>query len=109
MPVYEDVLASVRSIRKLKGIDDINVLLASWDDPRYGDRAYEVLDKALRHLQRIHDAVVRASGNDPLPEELCRRVLEDLGLPGMNMNPLIARSFKASLKVRDMQDLLKDQ
>lgn len=108
MPVYEDVLASVRSIRKLKDIDGINVLLASWDDPRCGDRAYEVMDKALRHLQRIHDAVIRAEGNDPLPDELSRRVLEDLGLPGMNMNPLIARSFEANLKVRGMQDLLKD-
>lgn len=64
MPIYDDVLASVRSIKKLKGIGGIKVLLASWDDPCEGDRVYQLLDEALSYLQRIHEAVAGVAGKD---------------------------------------------
>jgi hypothetical protein len=40
--------------------------------------------------------------------ELCRRTLEQLGLPGIMANPLVAASFQASLReeVSDQWDLL---
>jgi hypothetical protein len=39
---------------------------------------------------------------------LCRRVLEDLGLPTTTVNPLVVRSFASNLKVRHERDLLKE-
>lgn len=103
MPIYEDVSSSVNSIKRLKGIADIRYLLASWDGPRKGNEAQERMDEGLRYLQLIHEAVLGAAGNDPSPEpmELCRKVLEKLGLDPSIANPLAARSFASHLSLRD--------
>ncbi len=110
IPIYEDVLASVRSIKKLKEIDEINILLSSWDDPREGKRVSLLIDEALGYLQRIHETVTGLAGDDFSlePMDLCRQVLGKLGLPEFVANPLVAKSFAANLKIRDQQDLLKD-
>ena len=63
LPVYEDALLSVRSVKKLKAIRGIRVLLSSWDEPRKGDDAYRRMDLALDYLQQIHQAVL-ASADD---------------------------------------------
>jgi glyoxylase-like metal-dependent hydrolase (beta-lactamase superfamily II) len=108
IPVYEDALASVRSIKKLRAIPDIRHLLASWDEPRKGKEVYQRMDEGLRYLQRIHDSVLRVSGNDPAPEpmELCRKVMEELGMPPELANPLVASSFASHLKLRGQRDII---
>lgn len=108
IPIYEDALAAVKSIKKLQDLNGINVLLASWDDPREGDRVYRLMDEGLHYLQRIHETVARVAGNNfqPEPMELCRRVLGDLGLPEAAANPLVAKSFQANLAARDQRNLL---
>ena len=107
IPVYDDVLSSVKSIKRIKGIRGIRHLLASWDEPRKGDEAYKRLDDGLDYLQRIHEAVMRVSRNGPVPEpmELCRRVLEDLGISPDAANPLVARSFAAHLPLVGQEDI----
>ena len=45
MPIYDDPLASVKSIERLKAIEGIEVLLAAWDQPREGDQAYKIMDE----------------------------------------------------------------
>jgi hydroxyacylglutathione hydrolase len=102
MPIYEDLLESVMSIKRLKAIIGIEFLLASWDDPRMDERAYQVMDEGLRYLQRIHEAVSKVGKGSPGLDsmELCRRVLRELGMPETIANPLIARSFQASMAVR---------
>jgi glyoxylase-like metal-dependent hydrolase (beta-lactamase superfamily II) len=101
MPIYDDILESVLSIERLKAMEGIELLLASWDDPRRGERAYQVLDEGLRYLQHIHETVLKAAGDpgDLDSTELCRRVMKELGMPDVMANPLIARSFQASLKL----------
>jgi hydroxyacylglutathione hydrolase len=108
LPIYDDVLASVDSIKKLKGIEGIDLLLASWDDPRQGRGAYQVLDESLRYLQRIQDSVNRVAGENVPTDPLvfCQQVLEDLGLSGVPVNPLVARSFQAHLIFGECQDWL---
>jgi len=109
LPIYDDVLASVNSIKKLKLIDGIDFLLASWDDPQAGQLAYQRMDEALRYLQRIHEAVASVAGEGQLePAEFCSAVLEELGIPAMAANPLVVRSFAANLKIIDRPDLLRD-
>jgi glyoxylase-like metal-dependent hydrolase (beta-lactamase superfamily II) len=39
LPVYDDAKESARSVKKLKRIQGIRVLLSSWDDPREGEAA----------------------------------------------------------------------
>jgi glyoxylase-like metal-dependent hydrolase (beta-lactamase superfamily II) len=114
MPIYQDILASVRSVQRLASIPDIRILLAAWDEPRPGEDAYRIMDEGLRYLQRIHSSVLRAARKDPALVErdfmqLCRNVLADLGQDPILANPLVAASFRASLRegVRDRSDLLK--
>lgn len=68
LPIYEDVLAAVKSINKLKGIDGINFLLASWDAPREGNRVYQLMDEGLLYLQRIHETVIKVADSDSSTE-----------------------------------------
>jgi len=109
MPIYDDILASVRSIQRLRAIEGIEVLLSAWDEPRFGEDAYRVMDRGLGYLQRIHDAVIRSAeatySQDGM--ELCRRIVRELGLPEMMANPLTARSFQSSLKILDRRDILR--
>ncbi len=114
MPIYQDILASVRSVQRLAAIPEIKLLLAAWDEPRRGSEAYRIMDEGLRYLQRIHNSALMVAGANPAQEEpdsmqLCRRVLFELGLPQTMANPLVAASFQASLKeeIRDHPDLLK--
>jgi len=108
MPIYDDIAASVGSIRKLRNLKDIEVLLSSWDDPVRGrsdiDRR---IGESLAYLRRIHEAVLKWSGqgNDDLME-LCRRVVSELGLPPLAANPIVARSIAANLAALDHVDLL---
>jgi len=113
MPIYQDILASVRSIQKLKRMQGIKFLLSAWDEPRLDGDAYRVMDEGLGYLQSIHNAVLKVAG-DREPDagldamQFCSRVLAELGLPAAMANPLVAGSFQSSLKLSDQQDLLSD-
>ena len=110
MPIYQDILASVRSVKKLASIPEIKLLLAAWDEPRLGSEAYRIMNEGLQYLQRIHSAALLVAGGNPgiSPMELCQRTLEHLGLPQIMANPLVAASFQASLMdARDKKDLLR--
>ena len=113
MPIYQDILASVRSIQRLKRMQGIKFLLSAWDEPRLDGDAYRVMEEGLVYLQSIHNAVLKVAGDmglnaGPDSMELCRHVLAELGLPAAMANPLVAGSFQSSLKLSDQQDLLSD-
>jgi glyoxylase-like metal-dependent hydrolase (beta-lactamase superfamily II) len=108
IPVYDDVTASVQSIRRLDNIDGIKILLSAWDDPREGILVYQRMHEALWYLQRIHEAVIAAAASNTLPDPmgLCRTMAAALRLPPLSATPLLARTFSANLKVRDRKNLL---
>jgi hydroxyacylglutathione hydrolase len=108
LPIYEDILESARSIKRLRAMEGIEYLLASWDDPRNCEHAYKIMDEGLRYLQSIHEAVLKTAkrSGDLDSMELCRRVLKELGMPETIASPLVARSFQASIAARDCYILL---
>jgi glyoxylase-like metal-dependent hydrolase (beta-lactamase superfamily II) len=109
LPVYDDALLSVRSVKKLKTIRGIRVLLSSWDEPQKGDDAYHQMDLALDYLQRVHEDVLASAGNGfPDPMELTGKAAAVLGLPPQAVNPLLARTFAANLRIRERKNLLSD-
>jgi hydroxyacylglutathione hydrolase len=109
LPVYDDALLSVRSVNKLKTIRGIRVLLSSWDEPRKDGYAYRQMDVALKYLQHIHEVVLDSAGESiPDPMELTIKSAAVLGLPPQAVNPLLARTFAANLRVRDRKNLLSD-
>jgi hydroxyacylglutathione hydrolase len=109
LPVYDDPVASVQSIRLLRSVRGVRVLLSAWDEPRFGEDVNGQMDLALDYLQKIHTAVIASAGNgDPDPMELARKTAAALGLPPQAVNPLLTRTFAANLLARDRVDLLAD-
>jgi hydroxyacylglutathione hydrolase len=107
LPVYDDALASARSVRRLRGIKGVRVLLSAWDQPAEGTEAYSRMDRALAWLQEIHEAVL-ASAGDGTPDlmDLTKMTAGALGLPPGAVNPLLARTFAANIRQRDRKSLL---
>jgi glyoxylase-like metal-dependent hydrolase (beta-lactamase superfamily II) len=109
IPVYEDAVASVQSVKRLRGLNGIRVLLSSWDEPRNGDAAYQQMDMALDYLQKIHKTVLTSAGDGSYDLMiLTQKAAEDLGLPPQAVSPLLARTFAANLQRKDKKDLLSD-
>ncbi len=108
VPIYEDVATSIASIKKLKEINGLQVLIASWDDPQFGASVYPSLDQGLQWFQRIHDAVLaEAAGSDALDaENLSARVLKRLGFAEIPLVPIFVTSIGAHLKLLDHQNLM---
>lgn len=108
MPIYEDAIASVKSIKRLRDISGLELLLSSWDMPRHGRQIYEVMDEALAYLQDIHRTVSQAKtelGAADVPM-IARQVSRKLGLPETSLNPLFFKTVEAHLRVSDYRDLL---
>ncbi len=109
MPIYDDIMSSLGSIRRLKAMEGIKLLLSAWDEPRLGEDAYRIMGQGLDYLQSIHRAVIRVTekktSQDPM--ELCRQTLREVGLPEMMANPLVCRSLMSSLKILDRRDPLE--
>jgi len=110
LPIYEDIFSSVRSVRKLAGIEGLKVLFASWDDPHHGDRVYELMDEALHYFQRTHEAVRKVKANFPSldAKELSSRILKELGLPEMATPTIVVKSIEAHLRELGHKDLLRE-
>jgi hydroxyacylglutathione hydrolase len=108
VPIYEDVLLSIDSIRKLKKRKGLETLLASWDEPRHGKEVYSLMEEGLLHFQQLHDAVRRAK--EELPDAdlkaLGSRILEAMNLPQTALIPIVMRSLEAHLRVADRENLL---
>jgi len=100
LPIYDDAAATAASVKRLKDLQPIKHLLASWADPVAGAAVYEMMNGSLDYLQRIHaiirDIAAESRVDDPM--ELCRRVGKVLGLPETAVNPLVAQSFVSHLK-----------
>ena len=101
------VTVSVKSINKLRNINDIKYLLASWSDPKEGEEAYKMIDNGLGYLQGIHNGILKISDENILsnPMELCKQMVHNLGLPEIAINPLVAKSFASHLKILDQKNL----
>jgi glyoxylase-like metal-dependent hydrolase (beta-lactamase superfamily II) len=108
MPVYDDPIASLESLRRLRSLDPLACLLSAWDEPRHGSEALAAIDRAIAFIDSIHSAVrAVASRLTPAePIEFCRAVLRELGLPEAFANPLVLRTFVGHYALRDRDTLI---
>ena len=107
VPIYDDAIASAKSIKRLRDISELELLLSSWDVPRRGRQIYEMMDQALAYVQDIHSAVrqVRSRlGAADMPT-VAREVIQKLGLPEIALNPLFFRTIEAHSRVIDYPDI----
>jgi len=98
MPIYDDVVSLVRSLRRLMGLDGVRFLLSSWDDPIAGDGIPLRFQACFRELRNVQNAAERNADLASDPMEMCRRVLGELGLPPAVANPMIATSIVSHVK-----------
>ena len=100
MPIYDDPLVLIESIKKLMAFKETSLLLSSWDEPRTGSAIDMVMLDGVSYVYRLHNAVLEISKANPSISvvDLCKRILETLNLPMFMANPLVARSFTSSLR-----------
>lgn len=101
IPIYEDVASLIRSMKVLMGLEEIEILLSSWGEPRLGKDIAPLYRGSLGYLRRIHETVLRNADPSVSPMEMCVRVLGELGLPGTIANPLTAASFGSHLEAHE--------
>jgi len=107
LPIYEDPEASVSSIDRMRRLENLKVLLSSWSAPEPGADPLGLLDEGIRHLQHLHELVrsIAAQERTMPPMDLCRALVQRLGLPEAAINPLVARSFASHLPLLDQKSL----
>jgi len=95
-PIYDDAMASLKSMRKFR-LSSPAHLLPSWHDPLHGDAVLAHIFDGERAIVRFHAAVVKTlDANPQLDDEIaCPRVLSELGFDPGSANPLILRTFRA--------------
>jgi hypothetical protein len=99
LPIYEDIVASVNSIKRLKKVKNIDILLSSWEAPIHGyERIERRINDGFLYLCRIYEAVLKARSQGKEDTiKLCRHVVSEMGLPPFTANPLVARGFASNL------------
>ncbi len=95
VPVYDDALVSLASVKRLQSLKPAACLLSSWDQPRFGPEVASIFDQCEDYLQTIHEAIRQEARDSHLidPMVLCRAVLSRLKLPSVAANPLVASSL----------------
>jgi len=102
LPVYEDIVSTISSIDKLKQIKSVKFLLSSWDEPVTGELIPDKMNKSIEYLKSINEIIKSLkNAKDYPPLELCRLVIEKMGLPAAAINPLTAKSFQSNVAVLD--------
>ncbi|MFC1798286.1 MBL fold metallo-hydrolase [Thermodesulfobacteriota bacterium] len=104
-PVYDDVVAQVGSIRKLQALVGIEVLCSSWLEPKFGNDAYDEMEKSLAYIQHLHDTICRTKADFPSMNriDLCNRILDIIQQPAI---PNVIKTVEAHLDVSHVQNLL---
>jgi len=108
LPIYEDAIAAVKSIKRQRGIKPLRVLLSAWAEPVYGDRTYQVMDEAVHYIQVVHEEVlkVKAELGSGDVKTVAQQVGAGLKLSKTALNPLFFKTIEAHLNASDYPDLL---
>ncbi len=100
LPIYEDISACFASIKTLQAIKNVENLFSSWEPPIQGpEKIARRMEESTAYLERIHNAVINISNGKKQENmmELCRNVVDELGLPPFAAMPLVAKAFASSI------------
>jgi hydroxyacylglutathione hydrolase len=100
LPIYEDISTCLLSIKMLQEMDNVENLFSSWESPVQGqEKIIKRIKESVTYLERIHSVVIKKSTPNKQPNimELCRKVVNELGLPPFAAMPLVAKAFASSL------------
>ncbi|MBP7653412.1 MBL fold metallo-hydrolase [Candidatus Dependentiae bacterium] len=104
LPVYTEIDNLLKSIEKIKKIQNIDYLLSSWAEPKGKDAITDYLQQGIEYLLRIHNAVLEISeGSENIDKMiLCKKAVEKLGLPPLAINPILATSFYSNYQNKNI-------
>jgi len=105
IPVYDDPVASIRSIARLERLQGVRVLASSWDSPRAGASAGQALADGAGVIRTLHGAVARVAGTEKDPARVTLRVAETLGLSRAAL-PVITRTVAGHLGALERRESL---
>ena len=99
IPIYEDPVASVTSLNRLKNIGNLRLLLSSWDRPRKNGGIDRAIDGGIGCIERIGREVAGIMREDRTlgPAAITARILARIGLPPTAANPLVVRTILAHM------------
>lgn len=106
MPVYEDLSAEINTLRRLDSIENVNTLLASWDDPCEGaENVHRILKNAMDYVRLIHTLTQEGLTNFGADNvvEVARYVHNALDLPASTFNLLFTNTIQAHIKEHDLE------
>ena len=96
LPIYDDYCTSMSTLERLQRLDGVRLLLEAWQAPLSEDIAGR-LAAGISWLNKIDGAVqqelTRKLKLDAM--DLCRSVVNTLGLSPLAVNPLVARSLSS--------------
>ncbi len=101
LPIYEDVPTLMRSLRRLKSLPELKLLLSAWHPLERRHKPYALLDEGMGYVEKIHGAVAEAlekEGEEVDGKRLTEVTFERLGLRGMRAMPLAVRSIEGHRK-----------
>lgn len=97
LPVFDNLQQSLASLTLIDACN-ADMLLSAWAGPVLAPAVKTTLQEASGWLHRV-ETVVQQSAGSSMPEllELCRRVVAELGLPPLAVNPVMVRTCMACL------------
>ncbi len=102
LPIYENVVTAVASIKRLQQIVGVRFLLSSWDEPAIDSGIMAKMNQSINYFKIIHKTISEIDEVKTLdPMSLCKQVINKMGLPSVAVNPLVAKSFQSNVKVLD--------
>ncbi len=98
LPIYENFSDTISSIKRIKQIKDLKVLLSSWDKPVFDSDIQRKMDQSIDYLITIHKTISDIENAESYsPIELCKIVVEKMGLSASAINLLVAKSFQSNI------------
>lgn len=99
IPIYVDPEASIASVEKLKGLNNVRYLLSSWHEPITGDRIAEVMAEGCAYITKIDAIVDQIHRKEPnlSSEALSLRALERLGIKVPRVLFMVEATFRGHL------------
>ncbi len=95
IPNYDNFRDLKKSIQLLKQFQEQDIMISSWTEPIYNKaQMNELIIKGEEYLDKLDASVkqhYRNNGNDDL--DTCKKVITELGLPQVYINPIVHKSF----------------
>lgn len=107
LPIYDDPLILLHSLKRLRSLVGLQTLYSSWAEPYQGD-VYAAIDAGMAYLRQVHRAVLDQRARSPVGDSksLTASVLAALGLGAVPLNPLLVRTVEAHCRRAGQEELL---